>query len=239
MAWWFEIKLWKRVFLGLALGVVFGLGVTNFLGAEQGGALLTEIKIIGDIFIGLIRLVIVPLIFMTLVAGVLALGDPAKLGTIGLKTIVLYLITTFFANIIGLGMGTIFQPGRGVDLGDAVPREVTAEAAGFWDRVSGMLTKNPFEQFLSGSVMTMALTAVLLVIAIIVARRSTAAGEKKPKSGILFVGLFALGVAAASGEILACDSGLSRLLLAHGNCLWRDREIIPPPALYQFLPRYS
>ncbi len=202
MAWWFEIKLWKRVFLGLALGVAFGLGVTNLLGVEQGSALLTEIKIVGDIFIGLIRLVIVPLIFMTLVAGVLALGDPAKLGTIGLKTIVLYLITTFFANIIGLGMGTIFQPGRGVDLGDAVPREVTAEAASFWDRISGMLTKNPFEQFLSGSVMTLALTAVLLVIAIIVARRSTAAGEKKPKSGILFVGLFAFGVAAASGEIL-------------------------------------
>ena len=124
MAWWFEIKLWKRVFLGLALGVVFGLGVTQLLGAERGGELLTEIRIVGDIFIGLIRLVIVPLIFMTLVAGVLALGDPAKLGTIGLKTIGLYLVTTFFANIIGLGMGTIFQPGRGVDLGDA----------GFWSR---------------------------------------------------------------------------------------------------------
>ncbi len=202
MAWWFEIKLWKRVFLGLALGAAFGLAITKFLGAEQGGAFLTELKIVGDIFIGLIRLVIIPLIFMTLVAGVLALGDPAKLGTIGLKTIGLYLVTTFFANIIGLGMGTIFQPGRGVDLGDAVPREVSVEAAGFWDRIAGMVTKNPFEQFLSGSPMTLALTAVLLVIAIVVARRSTAAGEKKPKSGILFVGLFALGVAAASGDIL-------------------------------------
>lgn len=202
MAWWFGIKLWKRVFLGLALGVVFGLGVTQFLGAERGGALLTEIKIVGDIFIGLIRLVIIPLIFMTLVAGVLALGDPKKLGTIGLKTIALYLVTTFFANIIGLGMGSIFRPGDGVDLGGAEPRQVSAEAAGFWDRISGMVTKNPFEKFLSGDVMTLALTGVLVLIALIVAQRSLRAGEKKPLSALLFVGLFSLGVAMASGDIL-------------------------------------
>jgi Na+/H+-dicarboxylate symporter len=202
MSWWFGIKLWKRVFLGLALGVAFGLAVSQTMTPEAGGALLDQVKIVGDVFIAMIRLVIIPLIFMTLVAGVLALGDPAKLGTIGLKTILLYLLTTFFANIIGLTMGTIFRPGAGVDLGDATPREVSAEAAGFLDRIAGMVMKNPFETFLAGDLMTLALTAVLVAIAIIVALRSTEAGEKKPKSGVLFVVLFALGVAAASGDIL-------------------------------------
>ncbi len=202
MAWWFGVKLWKRVFLGLALGVVFGLAVTQFMGAEKGAALLTEIKIIGDIFIAMIRLVIIPLIFMTLVAGVLALGDPAKLGTIGLKTIMLYLMTTFFANIIGLIMGTVFRPGAGVDLGGAEPRQVATEAAGFWDRIVGMATKNPFEQLFSGDMMTLALTGVLVLIAVIVAMRSVGKGEKKQLSGVLFVGLFALGVAMSSGDIL-------------------------------------
>ncbi len=202
MAWWFEIKLWKRVFLGLALGVVFGLAVTQTMGAEAGGKLLTDVRVVGDIFIGLIRLVIIPLIFMTLVAGVLALGDPAKLGTIGLKTILLYLLTTFFANIIGLTMGTIFRPGAGVDLGGAEPRQVTAEAAGFWDRIVGMVTKNPFEQVFSGDPMTLILTAVLIAIAIIVALRSLGAHEKKPLSAWVFVGLFALGVTMSSGDIL-------------------------------------
>jgi len=200
MSWWFGIKLWKRVFLGLALGVIFGLAVTQTMGMERGGALLTDIRIVGDIFIALIRLVIIPLIFMTLVAGVLALGDPAKLGTIGLKTIFLYLITTFFANVIGLTMGTIFQPGKGVDLGGAEPRAVATEAAGLWDRIAAMVTKNPFEQFLSGD--ALALTGVLIVLAIILAMRSTKEGEKKPKAAIVFVALFALGVAAASGDIL-------------------------------------
>ncbi|MEM9496041.1 MAG: dicarboxylate/amino acid:cation symporter [Pseudomonadota bacterium] len=202
MAWWFGIKLWKRVMLGLALGAVFGIAVTETMGAEAGGALLTDIKIVGDVFIGFIRLLIIPLIFMTLVAGVLALGDPAKLGTIGLKTVLLYLVTTFFANIIGLAMGTIFRPGAGVDLGGAEPRQISSEAAGFWDRIVGMATKNPFEKILSGDVMTLALAGVLFVIAVIVAVRATGAGEKKPLSGWLFIGLFALGVAMASADIL-------------------------------------
>lgn len=203
MSWWFEIKLWKRVFLGLALGVVFGVAVTQTLGMERGEALLADVRIVGDIFIAMIRLVIIPLIFMTLVAGVVALGDPKKLGTIGLKTIFLYLVTTFFANIIGLSMGAIFRPGAGVDLGTAEPREVSAQAAGFWDRIVGMIAKNPFEQFLSGDAMTLSLTAVLIAIAVFIAIRTTdEPGEKKPKSGAIFVALFALGVAAASGDIL-------------------------------------
>ncbi|MBT8471535.1 MAG: dicarboxylate/amino acid:cation symporter [Marinicaulis sp.] len=202
MAWWFEIKLWKRVMLGLVLGVVFGLAVTQSMGMERGEALLSDIKVIGDLFIGLIRLVIIPLIFMTLVAGVLALGDPAKLGTIGIKTILLYLVTTFFANIIGLTMGTLFRPGAGVDLGTAEPREITAEAAGFWDRIIGMISKNPFEKFLSGDPMTLGLTAVLIGIAVIVAIRSLNKGEKLPRAAWGFVGLFTVGVMAASGDIL-------------------------------------
>ena len=202
MSWWFGIKLWKRVFLGLALGVAFGFGIVQVLGQEAGEAVLADIKIVGDIFIGLIRLVIVPLIFLTLVAGVLALGDPKKLGTIGLKTILLYLFTTVFANFIGLTMGSIFRPGDGVDLGGAEPRQVSTEAAGFGERLLGMITKNPFEKLLSGDLMTLVLTAALIVTAIIIARRPTADGETRNAGALFFVLVFALGVAMASGDIL-------------------------------------
>ncbi|MEO1252067.1 MAG: dicarboxylate/amino acid:cation symporter [Pseudomonadota bacterium] len=202
MAWWFGVKLWKRVFLGLALGVIFGFAVSNTMDEARSTALLEDVRVVGDIFIALIRLVIIPLIFMTLVAGVLALGDPKKLGTIGLKTIFLYLVTTFFANIIGLSMGLIFRPGVGVDLGGAEPRVVSAEAAGFWDRIVDMVTKNPFAKFLEGDAMTLSLTGLLIAIAVVIAVRAIQAGEKQALSGGLFVGLFALGVAAASGDIL-------------------------------------
>lgn len=202
MGWWFGTKLWKRVFLGLVLGVAFGLFISQSMDAAAAERLLTNIKIAGDIFIASIRLVIIPLIFMTLVAGVLALGDPAKLGTIGFKTIILYLATTFLANIIGLVMGTVFKPGVGVDLGTAAPKAVSTESAGFFERLAAMATKNPFEKFLDFDPMTMTLTAILIAAAIVAAMRSVGAGEKRPLSGFVFVGLFALGVAAASGDIL-------------------------------------
>lgn len=202
MAGWFRIKLWKRVFLGLILGVLFGVLVSRTMEAGPAEALLSQVRVAGDIFIALIRLVIVPLIFLTLVAGVVALGDPAKLGTIGLKTIALYLGTTVIANIIGLGMGTLFQPGEGVDLGGAAPRVISAESAGLVERLAGMATKDPFAGLMAGDARTLALTAILMIAGAIAALMSVRAGEKRALPAIFFAALLALGVAAASADIL-------------------------------------
>ena len=203
MDWYFGVKLWKRVFAGLALGIAFGLAATSTMGVEASEPLLGQIKIIGDIFVAMIRLVIIPLIFMTLVAGVLALGEPSKLGTIGLKTILLYLATTFFANVIGLIMGTVFQPGRGVDgLGQAEARAVSTESASMLERIIGMATKNPFEKFLNGDLMLFGLTAALIVIAIVVTRRRESLGDFNPGLGNLFIVLFAIGLAAGSADVI-------------------------------------
>lgn len=202
MAGWFRIKLWKRVFLGLILGVLFGVLVSRTMAAGAAEALLADVRIVGDLFIALIRLVIVPLIFLTLVAGVVALGDPAKLGTIGVKTIALYLGTTVIANIIGLGMGALFQPGKGVDLGQAAPRTVSTDSAGLLDRLAAMATKNPFEGVQAGDPQTLALTAILILAGALAAFLSIRASERRAASGIAFAALFALGVAGASADIL-------------------------------------
>ncbi|MEM9707106.1 MAG: cation:dicarboxylase symporter family transporter, partial [Pseudomonadota bacterium] len=85
MGWWFAIKLWQRVLLGLVLGFAFGLGVMEVLGPEAGEQLLLQVKVVGDIFIRLIKMIVVPLVFFTLVAGIYAMGDPKKLGSIGVK----------------------------------------------------------------------------------------------------------------------------------------------------------
>jgi len=202
MAAWFRIKLWKRVFLGLVLGVLFGVLVSQTMEAGAAAALLAKVKIVGDIFIALIRLVIVPLIFLTLVAGVVALGDPGKLGTIGLKTVALYLSTTVIANVIGLGMGTLFRPGAGVDLGSAAPRAVSTDGAGFLERLQAMATKDPFAGLLAGDPMTLVLTAILVVAGVVAAILSIRAGERRPLSAIVFTLLFTIGVAGASADIL-------------------------------------
>jgi len=204
MGWWFGISLWKRVFLGLVLGVLFGLAASSVLEPAAAEALLARLKVVGDVFIAMIRLVIVPLIALTLIAGVLALGDPARLGTIGVKTIALYLGTTILANVIGLAMGLVFRPGEGVNLGSAAPRSVSTESAGFFERLLAMATKNPFQQAQDANPMTMAMIAALLALGLFVALKKGEGGAKASggASGLAFFALFAFGVFAASADIL-------------------------------------
>ena len=84
MSWWFKTKLWQRVIVALILGVAFGLIVSNVMGQEAATAWLdTYVRPVGLAFVNLIRMLIVPLIFTTLVAGVVAMGDPGKLRSLG------------------------------------------------------------------------------------------------------------------------------------------------------------
>ena len=116
MSWWFRIDLWKRVMVGLALGAITGLLLRQAMGPEAAGANVTAwAKPIGDAFINLIKMLVVPLIFTTLVSGVLAMGDPKKLGSLGGRALALYMCTTLIAVSFGLLIGSIIQPGAGFD----------------------------------------------------------------------------------------------------------------------------
>ncbi len=113
---WFQITLWKRVLIGLALGLVVGLGLRYGMGPDVAGPFADSwLKPFGDGFVNLLKMLVVPLIFTTLVAGVTAMGDPSRLGGLGGRAIAMYLVTTWFAVSLGLLMGTLFQPGAGVD----------------------------------------------------------------------------------------------------------------------------
>lgn len=176
MAWWFRIKLWKRVFLGLVLGVAFGLAVSQSMDAVAAEALLAKVRVVGDVFIRLIRMIVVPLVFFTLVAGIYAMGDPKKLGTIGLKAFLLYILTTFFANLMGLAMGTLFQPGRGVDLGGAEPRQL-GEAQPLGERLMAIIPENPFMALVQGDILAVIFFALLLGVGLLMAQeKGRAAG---------------------------------------------------------------
>ncbi|MEX6632916.1 dicarboxylate/amino acid:cation symporter [Hyphococcus lacteus] len=171
MGWWFGIKLWKRVFLGLILGVAFGFFVSQSMDPVAGEALLAKVRIIGDVFIRLIRMIVVPLVFFTLVAGIYAMGDPKKLGTIGVKAFVLYLATTFFANLIGLGMGTLLRPGAGVDLGGAEPKQM-GEMQPIGERLMAIIPENPFMALVQGDILAVIFFALLLGVGLLMAREN-------------------------------------------------------------------
>ncbi|MEQ9314652.1 MAG: cation:dicarboxylase symporter family transporter, partial [Henriciella sp.] len=94
---WFEMDLWKRVMIGLVLGTIIGLIVRYTMSPDASAAVGNYFKPFGDLFLNLIRMLVVPLIFLTLVSGVLAMGDPKKLGSLGGRAIGVYMGTTAVA----------------------------------------------------------------------------------------------------------------------------------------------
>ena len=166
-----DLKLWVRVMAALLLGAIIGLIF---------GDLTQSSKWIGDLFVRFIRMLIVPLIFTSLVAGVVSMGDPKRLGSIGIKTIVLYLLTTFFAIIIGLTLGTIFNPGAGIDLSGVIPFETASSSMSVSDRLFGIVPTNPISSLADGEVLPIIFFSILLGIGIILG------GEKTKTLGDVF-----------------------------------------------------
>lgn len=99
------MRLWHKVTLALILGIIFGIYLPSY--AEQ-------VKPIGDIFLRLIKMIINPLIFFSLVSGITSMSDPSSLGRIGTKSTAIFLITTCFAVLFGIGTAYIMQPGVGL-----------------------------------------------------------------------------------------------------------------------------
>lgn len=149
---WFEIKLWKRIFAALVAGIIVGLIWGD--GAES-------IRWIGDVFVRLIRMLVVPLIFTTLVAGVVAMGDPKRLGSIGARAFVLYLLTTSAAIVVGLVMGSILQPGVGVDLSGAEARTL-GPAMTVAERLYAVIPTNPIAALAEGNILAIIIFSILI-----------------------------------------------------------------------------
>lgn len=115
---------WK-ILIGMLLGVIFGF---LMLQIEWGAAFITVwIKPLGTIFVKLLKLIAVPLILASLIKGISDLKDISKFASIGLKTILIYVLTTVVAISIGLTLVNIFNPGDGVS--DATISKLTATYA--------------------------------------------------------------------------------------------------------------
>ena len=156
LSFWTGMKLWQQIFIALVAGLAVGMII---------GPPAAAIKPIGTMFINAIKMLIVPLIFVSLVCGVTSMHDMHKMGRIALKTVVIYLLTTAVAITIGLGLGTIFQPGAGIDLGAAMAIE-PKEAPSLIDTFVGLIPKNPIGAMADGNVLQIIVFALLFGIAI-------------------------------------------------------------------------
>ncbi|MFO7782811.1 MAG: dicarboxylate/amino acid:cation symporter [Spirochaetia bacterium] len=155
LGWYFKTNLLVRILIGLVAGAVVGLIV---------GPPIEVIAPLGRLFVRLLQMIVVPVILFTLVVGAASVS-PARLGRIGIKTVLLYLATSALAITLGLIMGNVFRPGAGMDLGtveEGVVRE--AEAPALVDTLLEIIPTNPFAAITSGDVLSIIFFAILFGI---------------------------------------------------------------------------
>lgn len=221
MSWWFKIDLWKRVIAALVLGLAVGLGLRYGMGAEAGGAFAQSyISWAGDLFLRLIRMLIVPLIFFTLVSGMIAMGDPKRLGSLGVRTLATYFGTTAIAVTLGLVMATIFQPGASLspetfaasDGSFLESAKERADAAGsLVDRLLQIVPTNPVEALATGNILQIIFFAIMFGVGILmagkiadpVARWFDGASEAMMKVTIIVMETAPIGVFALMATVMA------------------------------------
>ena len=122
----FHLSLTKQIFIGLALGVIVGGCIHYFLDGNPHAKEQTIqwVRVLSRVFLSLIKVIIAPLLFSTLVVGIAGAGTIKEVGRIGLKALIYFEIVTTLALFIGLGAVNITKPGIGVNL----PAEQSAEA---------------------------------------------------------------------------------------------------------------
>lgn len=144
-SWYFKINLLVRILLGLILGAVAGWVF---------GPQIEWVSPLGDIFVRLLKMIVVPVVMFTLVVGAASV-HPARLGRVGVKALGIYMITTAFAVALGLIFGNLFQPGKGMQLTAAAGTELkqAMKTPSLMDTVVNIVPVNPFNAMVQGNIL--------------------------------------------------------------------------------------
>ena len=142
--------LGKWIILATVAGAVCGL-----LMGESAHSLAP----VGDLFMTLIKMVVVPMVFFSLVGGAASLGNSSSAGKIGAVTFAYYGVTTAVAVALGLALSVIFQPGAGINMAAISDAAIDVDMSqshtipGFWETVIGFVPVNPFAALVEGNIL--------------------------------------------------------------------------------------
>ena len=154
--WYFKANLAYRILGALVIGSIIGMIVPKGVILFGNTTLLSIIAPFGDLFIRLLKMIIVPIIVASLIMGTSSI-EPSKLGRVGGKAVFFYFVTTLFAIVMGLACAFVFRPGSGLDLSDAsVAVSKTASAPSISEIFLSIVPTNPIS--------SMANTDVLAII---------------------------------------------------------------------------
>ena len=162
------MSLTSRVILGMVAGILTGFAIRTLF-ADNGfvDAYIVNglFEVGGQIFVASLKMLVVPLVFVSLVCGTSSLKDLSTLGRMGGKTLAFYVATTAIAITLALTMGTLFQPGAGADL-TAASSFKSAEAPSLGKVIIDMFPTNPISAMAEGKTLQVIVFAVLFGIAI-------------------------------------------------------------------------
>lgn len=170
-------KLLKNLGVWILIAMLAGIAAGILLGPSA-----ASLKPLGDLFIQLIKMLVVPLVAISIISGAATLGDSKSAGRIGLISIGYIMLTTLIAVLLAIGAGELFRPGAGLDAQQlagliANPGDAgTAPVLSFWDTIIGMIPANPIQALADGNILQIIVFGLFLGFGI-----STLKSEKRLK----------------------------------------------------------
>ncbi|WP_347275668.1 dicarboxylate/amino acid:cation symporter [Sphingomonas sp. HITSZ_GF] len=156
---WFATALWKRVLAFLVLGVIFAFvapGATPY------------VQFIGDLFVRAIRMLVAPIVLVTIASGITTLADPKRLGSLGGRTIGMFALTTFIAVSVGMLIAAIVHPGVGAPLGTAEAHALGKPVTPY-EQLINIIPTNIFDALAKGDMLALIFTSILIGCGTVVA----------------------------------------------------------------------
>ena len=166
-----KLTLPVQIVIALFAGVAVGL-ICYFAGVPE--FTTNYLKPFGTIFVNLLKFIVVPVVLLSMIDGILSMGDMKKVGSIGWKTVAFFLVTTAIACVIGLVLGTVFNSAGlfpVLELADGAIWD-KATSANFMDTLVGMFPSNMWEAFRTANMLQ------VIIIALFLGGSMLAAGDK-------------------------------------------------------------
>ena len=170
-----RISLGNWMLIGMFLGLIVGLILNKFVSDHfiKDVILLNNVFYLGGTgFIKLMKMLVVPLVFFSIIVGVASISDIKKIGTIGGRTIIIYLITTALAVTVALLISGIIKPGAGLNMVGVAQANVTTNASAS-NTVLNMIPDNPFNSLANGDMLPVIIFGVLIGIILAKLREKT------------------------------------------------------------------
>ncbi len=150
-----KIALHWQIFAALLAAALFGIFLPD---------MAAYVKWMGDIFLRLLKMIVVPLVFATIVSGVAGMGNGDNLGRLGLKTIGFYLMTTLMAILTGLILVNLFAPGSGANLVNTATEGLGLQSKSLGELLMGIIPSNLFQAFSEPNMLGIILFSMLMGI---------------------------------------------------------------------------